>query len=108
MPLKDTSMNPERMTAQQQGWDALAAAIIEKAIADYRVAIIVEHDKTAREIEHFFRSPYFANISMIDPEWLIKKCREKFTKEKEERNEKKRRSMERKLNEVRDAERSRT
>ena len=41
------------------GWDLLAAAIIEKACDDYRMAIIVRNEHMAISIERFFRSNYF-------------------------------------------------
>lgn len=100
MKVKDISQNPERMTAEMQGWDALAAAVIEQAIKDYRVAIIVNSKNQIRKLEQFFRSSYFNTISMIEPEWLIKTCKAKFEKERDERNEKKQRQAERKFSEI--------
>lgn len=64
------------------GWDQLAAAIIEKACDDYRIAIIVNDEHTAAGIERFFRSNYFSNISRINGEWMIVELRNKYTEEK--------------------------
>lgn len=65
----------------------LANAIILQAIEDYdapkemlRISgreLLFEEDEEAKlEIERFIRSPWFACLTDIDPEWLIKQLRE--------------------------------
>ena len=73
------------MDAVDYGYTCLAAAIIDQACEDYRIAWIVDDDKTVRSLDRFFRSKYFSNISKIDPNWLIKNLREKHQKKREER-----------------------
>ena len=79
------------------GWDLLAAAIIEKACDDYRIAILVREEHTAVEIERFFRSRYFSNISRLDGEWMLVEMRNKYMAEREvkEKHKRKRRYVQR-------------
>lgn len=48
----------------------LAHAIIVEAAKDYRRYRSDSWRK--REVERFFRSPWFGALSGLDPEWLIK------------------------------------
>ena len=76
------------MDGIEQGWYDLAAAVVEQACDDYRIAWIVDDDKQIRVLEKFFRSKYFNVISNIDPNWLIRNLREKYTPKREERRRK--------------------
>ena len=79
----DTSQNPDRITPTDGvGIELLAAAIIEKACDDYRVAYLTDDDKRMNEIERFFKSKYFHSISLIDPQWLIDGLKEKYEEER--------------------------
>ena len=68
----------------QRNWEDLAQAIIMKAVEDYRKARRrVRHfpdqkgaQATIREVEKFFRSRWFAQLTDIDGEILIKRLRE--------------------------------
>lgn len=53
-----------------EGCQELAAAIIKTAIVDYKAGV------KRGLITRFFRSKAFANISKIDPEWLIQALKE--------------------------------
>ncbi len=65
-------------------WEDLAEAIILKAVEDYRRARRrVRHfpdqkgaQATIKEVERFFRSWWFAQLTDINGEMLIKKLRE--------------------------------
>ena len=65
-------------------WEDLAEAIIMQAVTDYRKARRrVRHfpdqkgaQATIKEVERFFRSRWFAQLTDIDGEMLIKKLRE--------------------------------
>ena len=54
-------------------WQMLAHAIIAKACHDYRR---YHRGADRRAIENFFRSQYFASLSAVDPEELIKRLNE--------------------------------
>ena len=68
----------------QRNWEDLAQAIIMKAVEDYRKARRrARHfpdqkgaQATIREVEQFFRSRWFAQLTDIDGEMLIKRLRE--------------------------------
>lgn len=64
------------------GWDQLAVAIIEKACDDYRISIKTNDETVAKEIERFFRSKYFSNISRLNGEWMIVELKNKYMAEK--------------------------
>lgn len=63
---------PKHMTNNRACWEKLSAAIVGKAIEDYRFG----NPKRRQEVERFIRSEYFKEISNIDPEWLIKNMRD--------------------------------
>ena len=99
MSFTDTSFKPERiMSDDGNGWELLAAAIIEQAVKDYRVAFFRQDSKEAdvrkqakqrmKEIEHFIASKYFNTISLIEPKSFLRKLREKLEadKKKKKRN----------------------
>lgn len=68
----------------QRCWEDLAQAIILQAVTDYRKArkrVRTMPDQkaaqaTIREIERFFRSPYFARLTDVDGEYLLRKLKE--------------------------------
>ncbi len=68
----------------QRNWEDLAQAIIMQAVTDYRKARRrVRHfpdqkgaQATIREVERFFRSDWFAQLTDVDGEMLIKRLRE--------------------------------
>ena len=48
MSFKDISHNPERITSDDgNGWELLAAAIIEQAVKDYRISFFRQDSKEA-------------------------------------------------------------
>lgn len=63
---------PSHMTNNRACWEKLSAAIVGKAIEDYKFGGV----KRRQEIERFIRSEYFNEISNINPEWLIKNMRD--------------------------------
>ena len=58
-------------------YENLANAIILRAVEDYR---LTDNEKELEEIEDFFHSDWFAILTRLDPDLLIKKLR------KEKRN----------------------
>jgi hypothetical protein len=65
---------PEKFFEGNAPWELLSAAIVRVACDDYKHYT----GKGRQQIERFFRSSYFRNISNIDPDWLIKNLRETF------------------------------
>lgn len=64
-------------------YKSLCLAIIEQAVRDYKKALVAEmkcEDQNARrvirELETFFKSDWFAEISKLDGRLLIKNVRE--------------------------------
>lgn len=65
------------------GYRALANAIIEQAVKDYREALrsLRRHPdskaamQTAMEIENFFHSDWYGVLTDIDPDYLIDRLR---------------------------------
>ena len=68
----------------QRNWEELAQAIILKAVEDYRKARKkVRHfpdqkgaQATIREVERFFRSDWFAQLTDVNGETLIRRLKE--------------------------------
>lgn len=58
-------------------YENLANAIILRAVEDYR---LTDNEKELEKIEAFFHSDWFATLTRLDPDLLIKKLR------KEKRN----------------------
>ena len=73
------------MDAVDNGYLCLAAAVIEQACDDYRVAYIVNDERGIARLEKFFRSKYFSTISNLNPEFLIKNLRDKYEAKRKER-----------------------
>lgn len=63
----------------------LCAGIVERAIIDYIKALrkqqtvknTLSYKGTIRECECFFRSEWFSQICTVNPEWLIRHCKDK-------------------------------
>lgn len=63
-------------------YEALAAAIVEQAVKDYKKALTAEKRcqdldarRRIRELETFFKSDWFAQLSNLDGRLLIKNVR---------------------------------
>lgn len=54
-----------------EGYVPLSAAIIERALLDYKQALSEKDEGTIRECERFLRSQWFAFLSDLDGEKLI-------------------------------------
>ena len=71
----------------RQGWEDYANAIILEAVSDYRKARrrlranreCQDAKKTIREVEEFFCSLWFSQLTTIDGEMLIKRLKEEET-----------------------------
>lgn len=65
------------------GYQALANAIVEQAVKDYRKALCRLKQRpgctiamvTVREVESFFHSAWYAQLTEIDPDYLIDRLR---------------------------------
>ena len=65
-------------------YERLANAIILQAVKDYRNALkrLEKHPRnetalyTKREVERFFRSDWYASLTKVNPEMLIRKLKE--------------------------------
>lgn len=64
-------------------YNSLCLAIIEQAVKDYKKALVAEMKcgdlnarRVTRELETFFKSDWFAEISNLDGRLLIKNVRE--------------------------------
>lgn len=57
------------------GYKQLAAAIVERAVIDYRVALKRYDDAGINHLERFFRSEWFMILSDLDGEMLMSKVR---------------------------------
>ena len=58
--------------------DALADAIIEQALQDYKKALELVDDRAVYELEYFFKSRWFECLSDADGEMLIHMIRRMF------------------------------
>lgn len=72
-----------------RGCEELCNYIVKQAAGDYRICIkaaaegkrplcngrFTSYIGDAKKIEKFFRSPWFAHLTSIDPEWLIENLR---------------------------------
>lgn len=78
-------------------YERLANAIILQAVADYRVALkkIKAHPKDrkaideALEIERFFRSGWYSQLTSVDGEYLIKRLQDEVRQSESIRGKKK-------------------
>lgn len=65
-------------------YERLANAIVLQAVKDYRNALkrLEKHPRnetalyTKREVERFFRSDWYASLTKVNPEMLIRKLKE--------------------------------
>ena len=70
------------------GWQALANGIVEQAVKDYRAALktLRRHPdskaamSTAMEVERFFHSDWYGQLTTIDPDYLIDRLRKEAAK----------------------------
>ena len=70
------------------GWQALANGIVEQAVKDYRAALktLRRHPDskaamaTAMEVERFFHSDLYGQLTTIDPDYLIDRLRKEAAK----------------------------
>lgn len=70
------------------GWQALANGIVEQAVKDYRAALktLRRHPDskaamaTAMEVERFFHSDWYGQLTTIDPDYLIDRLRKETVK----------------------------
>ena len=64
----------------QRCWEDLAQAIILQAVTDYRKARkrvrTMPDQKAAQATERFFRSWWFAQLTDVDGEYLLRKLKE--------------------------------
>ena len=62
-----------------ENYKMLAAAIVEKAVEDYKTALIARDDIQINSIEKFFRSHEFLLFTdyLIDPEYIIQNVKRK-------------------------------
>lgn len=61
-----------------EGYKALAAAIVNQCLLDYRSALESNDAITKAKCERFMRSAWFVFLSDMDGERLIKMMREEF------------------------------
>ena len=69
-------------------YEALANAIIEQAVCDYRSALrsLKKHPdsraamKEAMELEEFFHSTWYEVLTQVDPDYLIDRLRKETVK----------------------------
>ena len=84
----------------QNGYTALAQAIIVQACKDYREELLwlkmhkpiipedeedakyIEHKAEARSLEEFFRSGWFSTLSDLDGQYLMNRIRKEFEDDK--------------------------
>jgi hypothetical protein len=59
------------------GLKSLCAAIVERSILDYIKALADGNEAQIGVHERFYRSTWFAMLSDINPNWLIRHCKEK-------------------------------
>ena len=70
------------------GWQALANGIVEQAVKDYRAALktLRRHPDskaamaTTMEVERFFHSDWYGQLTTIDPDYLIDRLRKEAAK----------------------------
>lgn len=70
------------------GWQALENGIVEQAVKDYRAALktLRRHPDskaamaTAMEVERFFHSDWYGQLTTIDPDYLIDRLRKEAAK----------------------------
>lgn len=68
----------EVQAMNEQGIENLCNAIILAAVKDYRTALAKRDKDTINQIERFFRSDWYRQLTKVDGEFLISKIREEF------------------------------
>lgn len=72
-------MRSKRNWRDAMGYKLLAAAVIEKALLDYKAALITKNNDGINEAERFLRSQWFEVLADdLNGERLIKMMREEF------------------------------
>ena len=69
--------------ARSPGWDGLAGAVVQQAMADYlfflrkaaRAPGLRSVEKELRNLERFFRSPWFSTLSCLDGRKILEQLR---------------------------------
>ena len=57
------------------GWSALANAIVIQAADDYIYALKHDHKNDIESLERFFRSQWYRELTSVDGEYLIEQLR---------------------------------
>ena len=65
------------VSGYEDNWKELAHAIVLQAVIDYRMS---EDPRDLKVLEQFFRSPWFAALTSLDPEYLITELRKEKMK----------------------------
>lgn len=54
-----------------EGYEMLAAAVVERAVIDYKSALAEKDETEIRQLKRFFRSDWFDFLSDLDGEVLM-------------------------------------
>jgi hypothetical protein len=65
------------VSGYEDNWKELANAIVLQAVVDYRMS---EDPRDLKMLEQFFKSPWFAALTSLDPEYLITELRKEKMK----------------------------
>ena len=65
------------VSGYEDNWKELANAIVLQAVVDYRMS---EDPRDLKVLEQFLRSPWFAALTSLDPEYLITELRKEKMK----------------------------
>ena len=65
-------MNEYKPKRRDTPYTKLAAAIVEKAVLDYRDALRVGDSEIQKNLEYFFKSEWFDTLSDLDGNILIR------------------------------------
>ena len=65
------------VSGYEDNWKELANAIVLQAVIDYRLS---EDPRDLKMLEQFFKSPWFAALTSLDPNYLITELRKEKMK----------------------------
>jgi len=65
------------VSGYEDNWKELANAIVLQAVVDYRMS---EDPRDLKMLEQFFKSPWFAALTSLDPNYLITELRKEKIK----------------------------
>ena len=65
------------VSGYEDNWKELANAIVLQAVVDYRMS---EDPRDLKMLEQFFKSPWFAALTSLDPKYLITELRKEKMK----------------------------